>query len=330
MNNIHRRIKMFDTVRNRASFASSFLTLALSFGLLFSVTACNKKTNPESAQDAPKTFASPDDAGKALADAARSQNQDSILAIFGQGSAPIVSTGNSAEDKAALNGFVQDYQVMNRWRKLADGSELLLVGAENQAFPIPLMKNAAGQWYFDVAAGKEEISARRIGRDELAAIDVCAALADSQVQYFSQKHGGVKQYAQKFISEEGKQNGLYWPEASGQPKSPLGPLVAFATAEGVKVESGRHQPFYGYYFAILDKQGPDAKGGAKTYISNGKMTGGFAVVAYPAQYGDSGIMTFIINQSGVPFQKDLGTKTNEIASAMTEFNPDEGWKPVGQ
>ena len=200
MNNIHRRIKMFDTVRNRAGFASSFLTLTLGFGLLFSVTACNKKENPESAQAAPKTFASPDEAGKALVDAAKSQNQDAVLAIFGPGSAAIISTGNPAEDKAALNGFAQDYQVMNRWRKLGDGSELLLVGANNQAFPIPLMKNASGQWYFDAASGKEEILARRIGRDELAAIDVCAALADSQAQYFSQRHGGVKQYAQKFIA----------------------------------------------------------------------------------------------------------------------------------
>lgn len=316
---------MFDTVRNRAGFASSFLTLTLGFGFLFSLTACNKKENPESAQAAPKTFASPDDAGKALADAAKSQNQDAMLTIFGPGSAATVSTGNPAEDKAALNGFAQDYQVMNRWRKLADGSELLLVGAENQAFPIPLMKNAAGQWYFDAAAGKEEILARRVGRDELAAIDVCAALADSQTQYFSQKHGGVKQYAQKFISDPGQQNGLYWESPQGSPRSPLGPLVAFATEEGFTVKPDGAQPFYGYYFRRLDNQGAAAKGGAKSYVINGKMTGGFAYVAYPAKYDDTGIKTFIINQDGVVYAKDLGKDTDNLAKAMTDFNPDDTW-----
>jgi hypothetical protein len=325
MNNIHRRIKMFDTVRNRAGFASFFLILTLGFGLLLSVIACNKKENPESAQTAPKTFASPDEAGKALADAAKSQNQDAILAIFGPESATIVSTGNPAEDKAALNGFAQDYQVMNRWRKLADGSELLLVGAENQAFPIPLMKNAAGQWYFDAAAGKEEILVRRIGRDELAAIDVCAALADSQAQYFSQKHGGVKQYAQKFISDPGQQNGLYWESPQGSPRSPLGPLVAFATEEGITVKPDTAQPFYGYYFRRLDGQGPAAKGGVKSYVVNGKMTGGFAYVAYPAKYDESGIKTFIINQDGMVYAKDLGKDTTSVAKAMTDFNPDNTW-----
>jgi len=316
---------MFDFVRNRGSFALSFLYVTVSFVLLLSLTACNKKEQSPETQAAPKTFASPDEAGKALADAAKSQNQDAILAIFGPGSADIISTGNATEDKAALDGFAQAYQVMNRWRKLGDGSELLLVGADNQAFPIPLMKNTAGQWYFDAAAGKEEILARRIGRNELAAIDVCAALADSQAQYFSQKHGGVKQYAQKFISDAGQQNGLYWESPQGSPRSPLGPLVAFATEEGFTVKPDAAQPFYGYYFRRLNAQGPAAKGGAKPYVVNGKMTGGFAYVAYPAKYDDSGIKTFIINQDGVVFAKDLGKDTENLAKAMTDFNPDNTW-----
>ena len=206
---------MLDLIRNRARVLSSVVVPALAFVLLLSLTACNKKENPESTQAGSKTFASPDEAGKALADAAKSQNRDAILAIFGPASAEILSSGDAAEDKASLDGFAKAYQVMNRWRKLGDGSELLLVGAENQAFPIPLMKNASGQWYFDAAAGKEEILARRIGRDELAAMDVCAALANSQDQYFSQRHGGVKQYAQKFISDAGQQNGLYWESSKG-------------------------------------------------------------------------------------------------------------------
>lgn len=316
---------MLDLIRNRVSLLSSVVVPALGFILLLSLTACNKKENPESTQAGPKTFASPDEAGQALADAAKSQNKEAILAIFGPASAEILSSGDAAEDKASFDGFAQAYQVMNRWRKLGDGSELLLVGAENQAFPVPLTKNASGQWYFDAAAGKEEILARRIGRDELAAMDVCAALAESQAEYFSQKHGGVKQYAQKFISDTGQQNGLYWESPPGSPRSPLGPLVAFATEEGLTIKPDRAQPFYGYYFRRLDSQGPAAKGGAKPYIVDGKMTGGFAYVAYPAKYDESGIKTFIINQNGVVFEKDLGKDTENLAKATTDFNPDKTW-----
>jgi hypothetical protein len=219
---------------------------------------------------------------------------------------------------------------MHRWRTMDNGSEMLITGADNKTFPIPLKKNAAGQWLFDTQAGKDEILARRIGKNEMAAIDICAAIAEAQHQYFVQRHGGTSQYARKFISDEGQQNGLYWAEADNQPKSPLGPAVAFATAEGYQVKPNDHRPFWGYYFVMLDKQGPDAKGGAKTYVANGKMTGGFAVLAYPAQYGDSGIMTFIINQNGIAFEKDFGKATNEVAGAMTAFNPDKTWKPVEQ
>src|SRR5450631_158393 len=313
---------MFDLVGNRANSGVRHLLIAASVTVMLAFTACNKQAPPEAG---PKTFASPDEAGKALADAAKSQSQDAILVIFGPGSRDIISTGNAAEDKASLDGFAQAYQVMNRWRKLGDGSELLLVGTDNQTFPIPLMKNAAGQWYFDASAGKEEILARRIGRDELSAIDVIGALAGAQAQYFSQKHGGLKQYAQKFISDSGQQNGLYWESPAGAPRSPLGPLVAFASEEGIAIKPGAAQPFYGYYFRRLDSQGSAAKGGAKPYVVNGKMTGGFAYVAYPANYGDTGIKTFIINQDGLIYQKDLGKDTVTLAKAMSTFDPDQGW-----
>ena len=315
---------MFSLVRNRTRFARFFLSLTLAFGLLLSLSACNKE-QPAPAQAAPKTFAKPEDAGNALADAAKSQSQDQVLAILGPGSADIVSSGSAAEDKTALAGFAKAYQEMNRWRKLSDTSSLLLVGADNQAFPIPLTKNAAGQWYFDVPAGKKEILARRVGRDEIAAIYICGALAQSQVQYFSQKHGGVKQYAQKFISDPGQQNGLYWETVQGAPRSPIGPLVAYASDEGITIKPDTAQPYYGYYFRRLESQGPDAKGGAKPYIVNGKMTGGFAYVAYPAKYGDTGIKTFLINQDQVVFEKDLGNDTATAAKAMTTFNPDSTW-----
>jgi hypothetical protein len=310
---------------------SRLIILAMLLFLAFLLASCGKQEKPAETQSqtVERTFATPDDAAKALVEATKSDKRDAGLAIFGPESADVIFSGDAAQDKAAFAGFVSDYDVMHRWRKLPDGSELLLItGADNKTFPIPLKKNDAGQWYFDTQAGKEEMLARRIGRDETAAIDVCAAISDAQREYFSQHHDGANQYAQQFISDDDKQNGLYWLSPAGQPRSPLGPLVAYATTQGYKLQPSQHQPFYGYYFAMLDKQGPDAKGGTKNYIMDGRMTGGFAVVAYPAAYRDSGIMTFIINQDGLVLQKDLGATTDQIASAMTAFNPDKSWAVV--
>jgi hypothetical protein len=314
---------MFDLVSNRQSLGFHILLLVGAAALL-SICACNKKEQTTLAQASPKTFASPGDAGKGLLEAAKSGDQTSVLAIFGPGTKELIYSGDLAEDKDSLDRFVGAYQVMNRWRKLGDGSELLLVGADNQAFPIPL-KNAAGQWYFDAAAGKEEIQARRIGRNEIVAIDVSQALADAQEQYFAQKHGGVKQYAQKFISDAGQQNGLYWQSPQDSARSPLGPLVAFATEEGLTIKPEAAQPFYGYYFRRLDDQGSNAKGGAKPYVVNGKQTGGFAYIAYPAKYDMTGLKTFIINEDRVVYEKNLGQDTVNAAKSLTEFNPDDSW-----
>jgi hypothetical protein len=322
---------MYELLRNRANLRLRSLLLMMSAVALFSIWGCGSgngnNAQPTAAKAGPKNFASPDEAGKALFDAAKSGNQETVLAIFGPANKDLISTRGAAEDKASLAGFAQAYQVMNRWRKLGDGSELLLVGADNQAFPIPL-KSAAGQWYFDAAAGKEELIARRIGRDEIVAIDACAALAESQQQYFAQKHGGMKQYAQKFISDAGQQNGLYWQSPQGSPRSPLGPLVAFATEEGLTLKPNDARPFYGYYFHRLDGQGAAAKGGAKPYVVNGKATAGFAYIAYPAKYDDSGVQTFIVNKDGVIYAKNLGKDTANLAKAMTEFNPDSSWTRV--
>ena len=253
-----------------------------------------------------------------------------MLAIFGTESKGIIYSGDAVQDKNAAAAFTAAYGVMHRWRKMPDGAETLLVGADNFPFPIPLKKNGAGQWYFDAAAGKDEILSRRIGRNELAVIRICGALVDAQAEYFSQRHegGSAKQYAPKFISDPGKQNGLYWESPEGKPKSPLGPLVAFATAEGYSAKPNAHVPFHGYYFHMLTKQGSHARGGAKDYVVNGKMVGGFALVAYPAEYGNSGVMTFIINQDGVLFQKDLGKTTTEAATSMSAFDPDTSWSRV--
>jgi hypothetical protein len=219
---------------------------------------------------------------------------------------------------------------MNRWAKEVNGNQTLYIGAENWPFPVPL-KNNAGQWYFDTKAGVQEILYRRIGKNEMAAIRVCEVLADAQHDYFEQTHDGdpVHQYAQKFASDEGKQNGLYWQESDDQPESPLGPLAANASAEGYGANPQQApQAFHGYLYRIISKQGGHAHGGAKNYIVNGNMTGGFAILAYPAEYRNSGVMTFLINQDGVVFQKDLGEKTADIATAMIEFNPDDTWNPV--
>ena len=309
----------------RRNVSPYWILLAL-FALVISLASCSKKQEqPLATAAVQKTFATPDDAGKAVVDAAKSDNQEAMLAIFGPGSKDLIYSGDAQEDKASFDGFAKSYDAMHRWRKVDDNTQILLVGADNHAFPIPLKKNSSGQWAYDTAAGKDEILARRIGRNEMAAIDVSAAIADAQAEYFAQRHDGVKQYAQKFISDEGKQNGLYWPVAEGKPKSPLGPLVAFASEEGFKLQANQHVPFHGYYFRQLLKQGADAKGGAKDYVVNGKMTGGFAYVAYPAEYGVSGVMTFLINQGRVVYQKDLDKTTTDAATAMTEFNPDKSW-----
>src|SRR5580692_767706 len=294
--------------------------------LLIFFTACNRSTEPSL-----RVFASADDAGNALLDAAKSGDKNALLAILGTDAKDLISSGDAVQDKAAIDGFVAAYPVMHRWRNMADGDQVLLVGADNFPFPIPLKKNTSGQWFFDTAAGKDEILSRRIGRNELAVIDICGALADAQAEYFSQRHdgGSAKQYAVKFISDSGQQNGLYWESSEGQPRSPLGPMAAFATDEGYSVKADSHA-FHGYHFRILRKQGSHAPGGAKDYVVDGRMVGGFAFVAYPAEYGNSGVMTFIINQDGVLLQKDLGKTTTETAAAMTEFDPDNTWSVVGE
>jgi hypothetical protein len=275
-------------------------------------------------------FASPDDAGNALLTAAKSADQNALIAIFGPDSRALIFSGDAVQDKNAVDAFSAGYGVMHRWRKMVDGSQILLVGADNFPFPIPLKKNGGGKWFFDTAAGKNEILNRRIGRNELAIMAVCGAVADAQAEYFSQLHDGetTKQYAMKFISDPGKQNGLYWKSPEGQPESPLGPLAAFATSEGYRVKPDAHTAFHGYYFRMLQGQSDKAPGGAKDYLLDGKMVGGFAIAAYPAEYGNSGVMTFIINQDGVLLQKDLGKTTTETATAMSEFDPDSSWKPV--
>jgi hypothetical protein len=318
MSYVARNQKVF--VAHLAMF--SVLLLAASW-----LVSCGKAETPKIEQ---RTFTSPAEAGDAFLAAAKAGDQSALLSIFGPGSNGVLFSGDAVKDKNSLQEFVAAYNQMHRWREIKVGGEMLYIGANNFPFPIPLGKNSSGQWVFDTAAGKDEILARRIGKDELTAIAACSAVAAAQQTYFSQSHDGdkTKQYAQKFISDDGKQNGLYWPVAAGQPPSPLENVRDFAKAAGYSNAGTKPQPFEGYYFRFLTKQGATAKGGAKDYLVNGHLTGGFAILAYPAEYRNSGIMTFVVGQDGVVYQKDLGEKTADIASAISEYNPGDGWKPA--
>jgi hypothetical protein len=305
--------------------ATRFATLALFF-LIVSLASCSKTEPPKAAQ---KTFVSPEDAGSAFVEAVKSGDPGTLSAIFGPDAQEVLLSGDPVKDKNAQQDFVAAYGQMNRWREIKAGGEVLYVGADNYPFPIPLGKNPSGQWYFDTAAGKDEILARRIGKGELTAIAACGALADAQQRYFSERHDGdkVKQYAQKFVSDEGKENGLYWQVSEGKTPSPLGPLGDFAKAIGYTNAGDKPQPFNGYYFRILTKQG-DTIGGTQDYVVDRKMTGGFAILAYPAKYRNSGIMTFVIGKDGIVYQKDLGVKTQDVAGAIEAYNPADGWNSV--
>jgi hypothetical protein len=320
---------MWYSTQSRMRLALPVWKLGTLLAAMLMLASCHKSEN--AAATSQRTFASPAEAGSALFEAVKSGDQNSLLAIFGPDGKDEIFSGDAVRDRDNQQDFIAGYQQMNRWVKIKPSGQILQIGADNYPFPIPLGQNQAGQWYFDTAAGRDEILARRIGQGELTAILACSAIADAQKQYFNQIHDGdkVKQYAQKFVSDAGKQNGLYWPVSEGQPMSPLGPLGEFAKALGYTNPGDKPQPFNGYYFQILTKQGDQAQGGAKNYIVDGKMTRGFAVVAYPAEYRNSGIMTFVIGPDGVVYQRDLGEKTKDTAMSMAEYNPDDGWSRVG-
>ncbi len=276
-----------------------------------------------------KTFSSPDEASRALIRAVQAGDEKDLLEIFGPDGKEIISSGDKVEDKKGRDAFAEKYQRMNRLVEEPDGTVRLYVGAENWPMPIPLV-NRKNAWYFDTSAGKEEILFRRIGRNEIATIGVLRELVAAQKEYYSKTHeDSVKQYAQKFISDQGKHDGLYWNAINREPESPIGPLLAYASSEGyAKKLSSLPSPFQGYYFRVLMRQGKHASGGAKNYIVNGKMTRGFAFLAYPAEYANSGMMSFIINQDGILYQKDLGPKTADLAHALDEYDPDKTWVRV--
>jgi hypothetical protein len=277
-----------------------------------------------------KTFATPGDATLALYNAVKSGDSQTVAAIFGSNSNDILHTGDDVADKNMADNFIRRYEQMHRVVIEPDQTATLYIGAENWPLPISIVKNSSGAWYFDTENGKTEILQRRVGTNENDAIEILHALVDAQHDYASEAHDGetTKHYALKFLSDEGKQNGLYWKTADNASQSPIGPLLVSATSEGYTPQQGKQAPFHGYYYRILTRQGAAAKGGARDYVVDGELTRGFAFLAYPAEYRNSGVMTFIVNQGGVVYQKDLGPQTSEVAAAMKEYNPDDSWEQV--
>jgi len=274
------------------------------------------------AQTLPQTFKTPAEAANAMFVAAKAGNSNELMRIFGPQAKGLLSSGDPVADKNEREQIITKYEQMHRIVIEPDKTATLYIGAENWPFPIPIV-NKKGEWSFDTARGKQEVLFRRIGRNETATIDTLAALVRAQSEYF----GTTRQYAEKIMSDEGKQNGLYWKPVAGQPPSPIGPLVAEATKEGYKKGEGP-TPFHGYVYRMLTSQGKDAPGGAMSYMTDGKQTKGFAFVAYPAHYRNSGVMTFIVSKDGTIYQKDLGPRTSSLAAAMIAFNPDKTWTPA--
>ena len=280
------------------------------------------------AAHAQQAFKTPDEAAGALAAAAKAGDMKALVTVLGPDGEDIVSSGDEVADAETRQKFVAAYDAKRQITMEGDDKAIVVIGTQDFPLPIPLVRKG-GMWRFDTAAGRDEILFRRIGKNELDAIQSCLAYVDAQSEYAEKDRtgAGINTYAQRIISQPGKKDGLYWPTAQGEDESPLGELVAQATRQGYRVSAAR-TPYRGYYFKILTKQGPSADGGAFDYMVKGKMIGGFALVAYPAEYGNSGVMTFVVNHSGTVFQKDLGSRTQSLAEQMTSFNPDKTWQKV--
>jgi hypothetical protein len=286
---------------------------------------------PASGAPGQVTFASADEAVAALLDAVKLGDLKRIFAVLGPGSEALINSGDQHADAANRQKFVADYEAQHKLAEVSPGRDVLDVGVNDWPLPIPVVQ-VNGRWRFDSSAGAQEIVNRRIGRNEIAAIRVALTYVDAQRDYFdrSKQAGGTGEYAQRLISTPNRHDGLYWEAAAGEPESPFGPLVAQAIEEGYPgdIVSGRQIPYQGYYFRVLKAQGGNAPGGAKSYMADGRMTEGFALVAWPASFGASGIMTFVVDQDGVVFQEDLGKGTAAAVAAMTRFDPDLTWARV--
>jgi len=283
----------------------------------------------------PEAFDSPDAAASALAVAIRDGSDARLLEIFGPEAEDLVSSGDEVADRNLRQSFLELYDQQHALEREEPWTATLVVGPDDWPFPLPLVQDDDGRWSFDVEAGREEIIDRRVGRNELATIETCRAVVDAQRDYAAMQWPGKPpgEYAQRFLSaagpESGQRDGLYWPTAEGEPPSPLGELVADAQAEGYALAGERAgpQPLHGYLYRMLTAQGPAAPGGRASYLVGGRLTRGFAVVAYPVEYGNSGVMTFLVGANGIVYEADLGEDTARAAVAMTEYDPDARWSP---
>ncbi|MCX5806110.1 MAG: DUF2950 domain-containing protein [Proteobacteria bacterium] len=305
------------------------LTPAAIFVLMMTILLIHSPANAAATRQ--KFFSSPESAVEAMVSALKNNDQKMLTAIFGHGSKDLFSSGDDVVDREDREHFLRSYEENKRLEKMGDKKAIFHVGNKDWPFPIPIVKRGRS-WFFHTKEGKEEIINRRIGKDELNVLRVCMAYVDAQREYALKDRDGDKilEYAGKFVSDPGKKDGLYWETKEGEELSPLGPFVAAAREEGyaTKEPYSKPIPYHGYYYKILTAQGKNAAGGAYDYIVNGKMVGGFALVAYPARYGSSGIMTFVVNQDSVVYERNLGKSTEEIAQAMKIFDPDKEWKKV--
>jgi len=279
-----------------------------------------------------QNFNSPEQAAAALADAWHNGSTQSLVNIFGSGGLKLVSSGDPVAEKNARSHFAEEYAISHKFENIDTNKVLLIIGKDDFPYPIPLLKQG-NRWHFDIKSGAEEIISRRIGRNELNAINVCRTYVEAQREYALKKHAetGHAAYATKIVSSTGQHDGLYWTAANGAEISPLGPLFASAAAEGYTPSDIQKQtPYHGYYYKILTRQGRDAQGGAHEYLDKQQMTKGFALIAFPAKYGDSGVMSFIVNQHGVVYEKNLGPDTSRVARQIESYNPDTSWKPVAK
>jgi len=276
----------------------------------------------------PRTFESAEAAVRDLVEAFRSNDVARAEEVLGDGAPAILFSGDDVADARGRAEFVRLYDESHKLERDGDTRLILVVGTIEWPVPVPLVRGADG-WFFDTDAGKEEILARRVGRNELSTIQVCLACRDAQREYAAvdRDGDGILEYAPRFLSSEGKRDGLYWAVPDGEPPSPLGPLVAEAVREGYRREAKPH-PYHGYYYRMLRAQGEHAADGACDYCVGEDMIGGFAFVAYPAEYGNSGVMTFLVSHEGVVYEKDLGPESSAIAESMEAFDPGEGWKPT--
>ncbi len=294
---------------------------------VLSVAATLLSPSALAAQAQQETFSAPEQAVDALIAANRIGSTAELLKILGPESEKLISSGDPIADKAGKDRFIAAYDASHRLESQGADRVVLIVGKQDWPFPIPLLRQGS-VWRFDTKSGEGEILDRRIGRNELNVIEVCRAYVEAEREYAAKDRlgSGHLEYARHFLSTSGKHDGLYWPTDAGEEQSPLGPLIAKARTAGYIAKKGESKPYYGYYYKTLERQGPNAPGGAKNYVVDGHMTGGFAIVAFPARYGDSGVMTFVVNQNGIVYQKDLGPETASIAGNLTQFDPDATWK----